>query len=179
MLLGLEEVEQVAAAARPRAKRPSAGRAGKPRRASAGSTAGAAGASAAHRDGGRHRRQDLPVLRQARCTGSARTSRERLDIVPAQFRVLVVRRPKYACRACEDVVVQAPAPARLIEGGIADRGDGRAGAGLQIRRPSAALSPGPDLRPPGHRSRSLDAGRLGRPRRLPAAAGARAAARRR
>ncbi|MES2087331.1 MAG: IS66 family transposase [Pseudomonadota bacterium] len=43
---------------------------------------------------------------------------ERLDIVPAQFRVLVVRRPKYACRACEDVVIQAPAPARLIEGGI-------------------------------------------------------------
>src|SRR6185437_13622863 len=43
---------------------------------------------------------------------------ERLDIVPAQFRVLVVRRLKYACRACEDVVVQAPAPARLIEGGI-------------------------------------------------------------
>ena len=43
---------------------------------------------------------------------------ERLDIVPTQLRVLVVRRPKYACRACEDVVVQAPAPARLIEGGI-------------------------------------------------------------
>jgi transposase len=43
---------------------------------------------------------------------------ERLDIVPAQFRVLVVRRPKYACRACEDVVVQAPALARLIEGGL-------------------------------------------------------------
>jgi transposase len=43
---------------------------------------------------------------------------EKLDIIPAQFRVLVVRRPKYACRACEDVVVQASAPARLIEGGI-------------------------------------------------------------
>ena len=43
---------------------------------------------------------------------------ERLDMVPAQFRVLVVRRPKYACRACEDVVVQAPAPPRLIEGGL-------------------------------------------------------------
>lgn len=43
---------------------------------------------------------------------------ERLDIIPAQFRVLVVRRPKYACRACEDVVVQSPAPARLIEGGL-------------------------------------------------------------
>ena len=43
---------------------------------------------------------------------------EKLDVVPAQFRVLVVRRPKYACRACEDVVVQSPAPARLIEGGL-------------------------------------------------------------
>lgn len=30
---------------------------------------------------------------------------ERLDIVPAQFRVLVVRRPKYACRTCESGVV--------------------------------------------------------------------------
>jgi transposase len=43
---------------------------------------------------------------------------EKLDIVPAQFRVLLVRRPKYACRACESVIVQAAAPARLIEGGI-------------------------------------------------------------
>src|SRR6476620_7746041 len=43
---------------------------------------------------------------------------ERLDSVPAQFRLLLVRRPKYACRACEDVVIQAPAPARLIEGGL-------------------------------------------------------------
>ena len=43
---------------------------------------------------------------------------ERLDIVPAQLRVLVIRRPRYACRTCEDVVVQAPAPARLIEGGL-------------------------------------------------------------
>lgn len=43
---------------------------------------------------------------------------ERLDIVPAHFRVLVTVRPKYACRRCEDGVVQAPAPARLIEGGL-------------------------------------------------------------
>ncbi len=43
---------------------------------------------------------------------------ERLDIVPAQFRVLVTHRPKYACRACEGAVVQAPAPLRLIEGGL-------------------------------------------------------------
>ena len=37
---------------------------------------------------------------------------ERLDIVPAQLRVIVVRRPKYACRACEDVVVQ---PRKTLE----------------------------------------------------------------
>ena len=43
---------------------------------------------------------------------------ERLDVVPAQFRVLVTRRPKYACRACEEAVVQAPAPERLIKGGL-------------------------------------------------------------
>jgi transposase len=43
---------------------------------------------------------------------------ERLDIIPAQLRVLVTRRPKYACRSCEEGVVQAPAPARLIEGGL-------------------------------------------------------------
>src|SRR5437899_1555606 len=36
---------------------------------------------------------------------------ERLDNVPAQFRVLVTRRPKYACRACEDGVVH-PRPRR-------------------------------------------------------------------
>jgi transposase len=43
---------------------------------------------------------------------------ERLDIVPAQFRVLVTRRPKYACRSCEAGVIQAPAKLRLIEGGM-------------------------------------------------------------
>lgn len=43
---------------------------------------------------------------------------ERLDVVPSQFRVLVTRRPKYACRACTDGVVQAPAPPRLVEGGL-------------------------------------------------------------
>lgn len=30
---------------------------------------------------------------------------ERLDIVPAQFRVIVTRRPKYACRSCTDGVI--------------------------------------------------------------------------
>ena len=43
---------------------------------------------------------------------------ERLDIVPAQFRIIVTRRPKYACRSCTDGVAQAAAPARLIPGGM-------------------------------------------------------------
>jgi len=43
---------------------------------------------------------------------------ERLNIVPARFQVIVTRRPKYACRSCEEGIVQAPAPARLIPGGL-------------------------------------------------------------
>ena len=43
---------------------------------------------------------------------------ERLDVIPAQFKVIVTRRPKYACRACAGEVVQAPAPERLIENGM-------------------------------------------------------------
>jgi transposase len=43
---------------------------------------------------------------------------ERLDVIPAQFRVIVTKRPKLACRSCPGTVVQAPAPPRLIEGGI-------------------------------------------------------------
>ena len=43
---------------------------------------------------------------------------ERLDKIPAIYRVIVTRRPKFACRACTDGIVQAPAPARLIEGGL-------------------------------------------------------------
>jgi transposase len=43
---------------------------------------------------------------------------QRLDVIPAQFRVIVTHRPKYACRACEQAVMQAPAPERLIKGGL-------------------------------------------------------------
>ncbi len=39
---------------------------------------------------------------------------ERLDVIPVQFRALVTKRPKFACRACPGVVVQAPAPSRLV-----------------------------------------------------------------
>jgi transposase len=44
---------------------------------------------------------------------------EMLDYVPAQLRVRVIRRPRYGCRGCEEAVVQAPAPERPIDGGMA------------------------------------------------------------
>jgi len=44
---------------------------------------------------------------------------EMLDYVPAQLRVRVIRRPRYGCRACEEAVVQAAAPERPIDGGMA------------------------------------------------------------
>src|SRR6478735_10213525 len=43
---------------------------------------------------------------------------QRLDRVPAQYQVVVTCRPKYACRKCQEGVIQAPAPARLITGGL-------------------------------------------------------------
>ena len=43
---------------------------------------------------------------------------EALDRIAAVVRVVRTIRPKYACRACEEVIVQAKAPARLIEGGM-------------------------------------------------------------
>src|ERR1700720_480897 len=117
MLLGLEEVEQVEASGEAQqdetAPNGRAARSGKRR--------GNRGALPAH----------LPRIevvvdiddKTCRCCRGelhriGEDKSERLDIVPAQFRVLVTIRPKYACRTCEDGVVQAPAPARLIEGGL-------------------------------------------------------------
>ena len=42
---------------------------------------------------------------------------ERLDVIPAQYRVIVTHRPKLACRACEKVV-QRPAREHLIKSGL-------------------------------------------------------------
>ena len=47
---------------------------------------------------------------------------ERLDLIPARFRIIVTRRPKYVCRACEGEMAQAPAPEHLIEAGIPTEG---------------------------------------------------------
>ena len=44
---------------------------------------------------------------------------EALDGVPAYLRVLRTVRPKYACRSCQDGVVQASARPRVLDGGMA------------------------------------------------------------
>ena len=46
---------------------------------------------------------------------------ERLDVIPAQFRVLVTRRPKYACRRCSQGMAQAHAPEHVVPGGLPQR----------------------------------------------------------
>ena len=43
---------------------------------------------------------------------------ERLDVVPTTFRVMVTRRPRYGCRACEAAPVQASAPPHIVEAGL-------------------------------------------------------------
>src|SRR4051812_32952629 len=117
MLLGLEDVEQVAAAGEAKQDEDAPeGRAARARKRRSNR-----GALPAHLP-----RIEIVVDIDDRtcpcCQGElhriGEDRSERLDIVPAQFRVVVTRRPKYACRACEDGVVQAPAPARLIEGGL-------------------------------------------------------------
>ncbi len=115
LLLGLEEVEQVAADAEADAAAPAG------RKAQAHKRRTNRGNLPAHLP----RVQTVVDIEDKTCPCCAGSLHmigedvaERLDIVPAQLRVLVVRRPKYACRACAEVVVQAPAPARLIEGGL-------------------------------------------------------------
>ena len=178
MLLGLEEVEQVAASGEAESEAANPAERAQRCRQAPHEPRIAAGASAAHRDGGRHRGPHLPVLRQRAAPdrrGYGRAARHRAGAVPGAGRAPAqIRLPGLRGRGGAGAGAGA-----ADRGRTADRGDGRAGARLQIRRPSSAVSPGADLCPAGHQARPLDAGRLGRPRRLHAAAGARAPARRR
>ena len=70
---------------------------------------------------------------------------EMLELEPVRFKVIRQVRPKLACANC-DTIVQAPAPSRPIERGMAGPGPLGARRGRQIRRPSAALSAVGDLR---------------------------------
>jgi transposase len=57
------------------------------------------------------------------CGGSlhkiGETVKEMFDVVPVQYRVKRMVRPRYGCRGCESAVVQAPAPPQPIDGGMA------------------------------------------------------------
>ena len=86
---------------------------------------------------------------------------ERLDVIPAQFRVIVTHRPKYACRACEEARPGACARA-VDQGRAADRGDGGLCPGSQICLALAALSPSSDSAEPRRRDRARHTGVLGR-----------------
>src|SRR3954449_9019696 len=117
MLLGLEDVEQVAAAGEAKQDEDAPeGRAARARKRRSNR-----GALPAHLP-----RIEIVVDLEDKtcpcCQGElhriGEDKSERLDLVPAQFRIVVTRRPKCACRSCEEGVLQAPVPARLIEGGL-------------------------------------------------------------
>lgn len=92
---------------------------------------------------------------------------ERLDIVPAQLRVIVTIRPEYACRSCTDGVTQARAAAALIESGLPTEGAiahvlaGKYADHLPLSRQSRILARS------GYRHPSQHLGRLGGFRCIP------------
>ena len=86
---------------------------------------------------------------------------EMLDQVPAQLRVKVVCRPRYACRACEGAVVQAPAPERPIDGGMATEALVAHVVVSKFCELTPTPPPGADDQAPGHHTGSFDAECLG------------------
>ena len=123
-------------------------------------TSAAARASAA-RDGRAHRRPAPARTAAAALKRIGEDVSEMLEYVPARFKVIRHVRPKLACACCE-TIVQAPAPSRPIERGVAGPGSAGARAGREVLRSPAAVSAVADLRARGRRARALDAGRLGR-----------------
>jgi len=72
-----------------------------------------------------------------------------LGVIPAQWRVLVTRRPKYICRRCSGPG-RAGARTRACRAWwTTDRSGDCAGDGLQVWRPYAVLPSGRDLCAPG------------------------------
>ncbi|WP_246756999.1 IS66 family transposase zinc-finger binding domain-containing protein [Bradyrhizobium neotropicale] len=96
---------------------------------------------------------------------------KRLDVIPAQWRVLVTRRPKYVCRRCSGAVVQAHAREHVVPGGLPTEA---AIAHVIVskfgERPYAVLPSGRDLCVTRDPARSGNAGQLVRPRLLPSPA---------
>lgn len=68
--------------------------------------------------GGSSRRASFARAAAVRLTKIGEDVSQRLDVIPAQLRVLVTRRPKYVCRRCSGAVVQAHAPEHVVPGGL-------------------------------------------------------------
>ena len=64
---------------------------------------------------------------------------EQLEYIPESFKVIRHVRPKFTCTGC-DRVVEAPAPSRPIERGLAGPGSAGSCDRLEVRRSSAAVS---------------------------------------
>jgi transposase len=65
----------------------------------------------------------MPEVSECPCCGGVlhrigEDRAERLDVIPAQYRVLVTVRPKLGCRACSDGVAQALTPKHIVPGGL-------------------------------------------------------------
>ena len=86
---------------------------------------------------------------------------EMLDWVPAQLKVIRIRRPKYGCRACGHDPPGAGARAADRQGHGHARPD-RERPGRQVLRPPSPLPAGSDIRPPRRRDRPLNPRQLGR-----------------
>jgi transposase len=112
------------------------------------------------------------------CGGSlhkiGETVKEMFDVVPVQYRVKRMVRPRYGCRGCESAVLQVPAPAQPINGGMATEAV-LAHVAAEIRLSGPALPSGANARQPGHRSRPRDIGTVDGPAGVVAQAAARRA----
>ncbi|WP_370128580.1 IS66 family transposase zinc-finger binding domain-containing protein [Bradyrhizobium yuanmingense] len=71
---------------------------------------------------------------------------KRLDVIPAQWRALVTRRPKYMCRRCSGPVVQAARTGACRALRAADQSGHCARDRLQVWRPYASLPSGRSMR---------------------------------
>ena len=91
-----------------------------------------------------------------------RDESQRLDVVPVQYRVIITRRPKLACRACHGVVLQHAAPERLIEGGLPTERLVAHVIDAKYHLAFAALPPGADAGDARYRHRPFHARLLGR-----------------
>jgi len=70
---------------------------------------------------------DIPEAAKTCACGTRKTvigtiDSEKLDYVPASFRILQTSRLKYACPACHEGVVEAPAPVQAVEKSLAAEG---------------------------------------------------------